>query len=213
MIRVNLLPPEYRKPEGPPIARVAALVAGVLLVTSAAGVWGYVHFGLLADAEARRDELSQELETVRKQADRSRALLGEFTEYQRRRATIEKIGSDRILWSRKLDEMADIIHNKGDQKEYLVWLGSMRTTQGRGPESPVGLHIQGLCGGTLTNLSEFNRRIKDTKEFFEDFVKVDPPAGTQKLFNDKRYPNTGWDFSFILDHKHPNWREKLGETK
>lgn len=211
MIRVNLLPPEYRKVDGPPIGRVVALVVGAFLVTSAVGGWGYVHFGLLADAEKQREEKEEDLQQLRRMAERSQALLAEFTEYQRRRETIEKIGASRILWSRKLDELSDIIFNKGDQKEYLVWLSSVRTVGGRNPESPVGLHIQGLCGGSLSNLSTFNGRIKETREFFDDFTKVDPPAGTQKPLDGNRYPKVAWDFSFVMDHKQPNWREKQGQ--
>ena len=117
MIRVNLLPPEYRKVDGPPIGRVVALVVGAFLVTSAVGGWGYVHFGLLSDAEKQREEKEEDLQQLRRMAERSQALLAEFTEYQRRRETIEKIGASRILWSRKLDELSDIIFNKGDQDE------------------------------------------------------------------------------------------------
>lgn len=213
MIRVNLLPPECRKTDGPPVGRVVALVVGAFVTASALGGWGYVHFGLLADAEARRLQKEEDLAQLRQQAERSAALLKEFTEYQRRRESIEKIGASRILWSRKLDEMAEVIHNKGDQKEYLVWLTGLRTSGGRGAESPVGLQIQGMCAGSLSNLSEFNRRIKDTREFFEDFLRVDPPAGTQKRFNDGRHPDVGWDFNFTMDHKQPDWREKQGSEK
>lgn len=208
MIRVNLLPPEYRKVDGPPVGRVVALVVGAFLVASALGGWGYVHFGLLAEAEKERERLEGELTVLKQQAERSQALLREFTEYQRRRATIEKVAADRILWSRKLDEFADVIHNKGDQKEFLAWLSGIRTASGTAPDSPVALHFQGLCGGALTNLSNFNYKIKDTKEFFDDFSKLSPPAGRQKPLDDKRYPNVAWDFSWTLDHKNPNWREK-----
>ena len=209
MIKVNLLPPEYRKSDGPPIARVAALVVGAVVSASAFGVWCWVHFSVLADAETRRIEKEEDLAQVRDLADRSDALLREFQEYQRRRETIEKIGSSRILWSRKLDEMSDLIHNKGDTKAFLVWLNAIRTVGARGPDSQVGLSISGISGGAeYSKLSDFNRAIKETKEFFEDFVKVDPPEGTQRKFEDGRFPLAGWEFSFTLDHKHPNWREK-----
>jgi len=209
MIKINLLPPEYRKSDGPPIARVAALVVGAVVSASAFGVWCWVHFSVLADAEARRIEKEEDLAQVRDLADRSDALLREFQEYQRRRETIEKIGSSRILWSRKLDEMSDLIHNKGDTKAFLVWLNSVRTVGARGSDSQVGLSIAGISGGAeYSKLSDFNRAIKETKEFFEDFVKVDPPEGTQRKFEDGRFPLAGWEFSFTLDHKHPNWREK-----
>jgi len=213
MIRVNLLPPEYRKADGPPVARVAALVAGAFLVASAVVGWGYVHFGMLAEEEKRREGLEEELAQLKQLADKSQALLKEFGEYQRRRETIEKIAAQRILWSEHLDELSDIIHNKGDQKEYLVWLSNASTVAGRMPESPVGLDITGICGGTLSNLSAFNSRIKETPEFFEDFLRVDPPAGTLKNLEGKKWPKQGWDFHFVMDHKHPNWREKQGGQK
>lgn len=208
MIRVNLLPPEYRKVDGPPVARVVALVAGAFLVTSAAGFWGYVHFGLLADAVKQREEKEEDLLQLRQQAERSAALLAEFTEYQRRRATIESVGASRILWSRKLDELSDIIFNKGDQKEYLVWLSSVRSQSGRQPDSPVGLAISGLCGGSLSNLSDFNKKLKETREYFDDFLKIDPPVGNQVVLDGARHPKVAWSFSFTMDHKLPNWREK-----
>lgn len=209
MIRVNLLPPEYRKADGPPIARVVALVSGAVVTASAFGVWCWVHFGVLAEAESLRAEKEEDLAQVRALADRSDALEREFQEYQRRRDTIEKIGSSRILWSRKLDELADLVHNKGDSKLYLVWLNSIRTNTPRVSGSPVALTITGVSGGEeYARLSDFNKTIKDTKEFFEDFIKVDPPEGTQRRFDDGRFPAAGWEFNFTLDHKQPNWREK-----
>jgi Tfp pilus assembly protein PilN len=190
------------------MGRVVALVAGAVLVTSALGGWGYVHFGLLAEAENERAQLEEEHIQLKQLADRSRELQRELIEYQRRRETIEKIAASRILWSRKLDEFADIVHNKGDQKEYMVWLQAVRSGAGRTPESPAALQIAGLCGGSLSNLSAFNGRIKDTKDFFEDFGKLDPPVGTVRKFADGRFPNVAWDFSFTMDHKATNWREK-----
>src|SRR6185295_10805605 len=132
MIKVNLLPPEYRKVEGTPVARLVATIAGVFLVACAAGVWGYVHVAILAQVKDERTQKEEELASLKAQAERSQSLLKEFKEYQRRRETIEKIGSQRILWSKKLDELADLIHNKGDTKRHLVWLGSIRTQNGRG---------------------------------------------------------------------------------
>lgn len=210
MIRVNLLPVEYRKADGPPVGRVVSLVLGAFCLASAVGGWGYVHFGMLSEEENKRIALEEELSQIKQQAERSQSLLREFTEYQRRRETIEKIAAQRILWSRKLDELADIIHNKGDQKDYLVWLSTVRSMAGRGAESPIALSIQGLCGGSLTNLSAFNYKLKDTREFSEDFSRVDPPAGVQKPLDDKKFPNVAWDFTFTLDHKSPTWRDKQG---
>ncbi len=209
MIQVNLLPPEHRKVDGPPVARLVALVAGALLTASSVGAWAYVHVNVLGEEVRKREELEQERDQVRAQAERSARLSAEFGEYKKRRETIEKIGTSRVLWSRKLDELADIVHNKGDSKQFLVWLNQIRSMAGRRPDSPVGLFISGVSGGeSYSKLSDFNRAIKENKEFYEDFLHVDPPAGGKQQFSDKRYPAVGWTFNFTLDHKQPNWREK-----
>jgi Tfp pilus assembly protein PilN len=208
MIKVNLLPPEYRKVEGTPVARLVATIAGVFLVACAAGVWGYVHVAILAQVKDERVQKEEELASLKAQALRSQSLLNEFKEYQRRRETIEKIGSQRILWSKKLDELADLIHNKGDTKRHLVWLGSIRTQNGRG-SSPCQLNIRGWSGGEqFHKLSDFNADIKKSEDFFPDFFSVDPPEGKQVNFDDENVPNQAWDFAWGLDLKQPNWREK-----
>jgi hypothetical protein len=208
MIRVNLLPPEYRKVEGTPVARLAATILGVLAVACSAGAWGYVHMAKLEKARDEREQMEFDLKTVTAQAERSQALLREFKEYQRRRETIEKIGAQRVLWSRKLDELADLIHNKGDVKRHLVWLNSIRTQNGRFPTSPVQLVIHGWSGGESKKLADFNDDIKKSEDFFPDFYSVDPPVGSVVGWDDDNVPNTAWEFTFGMDLRQPNWREK-----
>jgi Tfp pilus assembly protein PilN len=210
MIKVNLLPPEYRKVDGPPVARLVALVVGAALTAGSIGAWGYVRLNLLSEAVTAREALDEELAQVKAQAERSAALLSEFKEYQKRRDTIEKIGQSRLLWSRKLDELADVVHNKGDTKQYMVWLGTIRTQAARRADSGAALHIEGQSAGDkdgYTRLSDFNKAMKETKDFSEDLLGVDPPTGRQVTFPDKKWPSKGWQFQFVLDLKKPNWRE------
>jgi Tfp pilus assembly protein PilN len=208
MIRINLLPPEYRKVDGTPIARFVSTTAGVLVVACAAGAWGYVHMALLDKARDERAQKEEELTALKAQAERSQALVREFKEYERRRKTIEQIGASRILWSKKLDELADIIHNKGDVKRHLVWLNSVRTQGGRFPTSPASLVIHGWCGGDYDRLSQFNADIKKNEEYFSDFLGIDPPAGTAVWFDDEMTPDSAFDFTFAMDLKQTNWRDK-----
>jgi hypothetical protein len=156
-----------------------------------------------------RDEKEKELALLKAQGERAKSLERELREYQRRRETIEKIGSSRILWSRKLDELADIIYDKGDTKRHLVWLDSIRTSNGRIPTSPARLSIKGWSGGEQYHkLSDFNSDLKKNEEFFSDFFGVDPPEGKNKNFNDDNLPAEGWDFTWGLDLKPPNWKDK-----
>lgn len=209
MIKVNLLPPEYRKVEGTPVARLAATIAGVFLVTGAAGVWGYVHLAMLEQIRDERRIQEEELQALKQQADRSQALLKEFKEYERRRKTIEQIGASRILWSEKLDQFADVIHNKGDSKRHLVWLNTIRTQGGRMTGSPLSLVIHGWSAGEMSRrLSDFNSDIKNSEEFFGDCFHVDPPEGQRVHFDDENDPNQAWEFTFAIDFKQPNWRDK-----
>ena len=210
MIRVNLLPPEYRKADGTPIARFVALTLGVFLTATAMSVWGYVHFGMLAEVRDRRAQMEDEVVNLQLLAERSQALLAEFKEYQRRRQTIEDIDTNRILWSRKLDQLADLIHNKGDTDRHFVWLSDVRSSGGRRKDSGGLLKIAGWSGGNeLESLADFNEDVRDSgEEFFDDFLTLDPPRGDRVRFTDGRLPGLAWRFSMGMDLKPLGWREK-----
>jgi len=210
MIRVNLLPPEYRKSGGTPIARFVALTLGVFLTATAMSVWGYVHFGMLAEVRERRTQMEEEVVQLQQLAERSQALLSEFKEYQRRRQTIEEIDTNRIVWSQKLDQFADLIHNKGEIDEHFVWLASMKSSGGRKPGSGGALMVAGWSGGNeLESLANFNDDVRDSGEdFFDDFMAIDPPRGERVRFNDGRLPELAWRFTMGMDLKPLGWREK-----
>ncbi len=209
MIQVNLLPPEYRKVEGTPVARFVALTLGVFLTATAMSVWGYVHFGMLAEVQDRRSQKDEELVSLQALATRSQALQTEFKEYQRRRQTIEDVGSSRILWSRKLDQLADLLHNKGNTDRHLVWLGSIRTEGSRKAGSPGALKIAGWSGGEeLARLSDFNKDLRQDDEFFGDFMFIDPPRGDRVEFGDGRVPKLAWRFDKGIDFAPPGAKEK-----
>lgn len=210
MIRVNLLPPEYRKADGTPIARFVALTLGVFLTATAMSVWGYVHFGMLAEVQDRRAQLEEEVVGLKALADRSAALLAEFKEYQRRRDKIEEIDTNRILWSRKLDQWADLVHNKGDSDRHFVWFSDIRTGGGRLPGSAGILEVSGWSGGNeLERLADFNEDVRNSgEEFFDDFMSIDPPRGDRVRFSDGRLPELAWRFSMGMDLKPYGWREQ-----
>ena len=203
MIQVNLLPAEYRKVEGTPVARLLTVLAGVSLTAAALAFWGYVHFGKLDEVVRRRESMESDLASLEKQAARSQALLAEFKEYQKRRATIESIAGQRILWSKLLDQFADEIHNKGDTSEHFVWLTGLRTEAPRTPGSGGVLAYDGYSGmDELKHLAEFNQQMKDS-EFFGSFMSITPPRGERVAFKDERIPSSAWKFQHRMDLKAP----------
>jgi Tfp pilus assembly protein PilN len=207
MIKVNLLPLEYRKVERTPVLRFVTIVCGVLLSASAIGAFLYVHFGMLVKVESKRVEFEEQYHTKKIMADRSLALEKEAREYKKRRGTIEKIGQNRLLWSRKLDELSDVIHNKGDTKRHLVWLNSVRTlAPGKGQSG--GIYIKGYSGGTeIHRLSDFHLDLKNS-EFFQDFGIIDNPEGRVTDFRDDRVPKTAWEFDFNIRMKPADPKKK-----
>ncbi len=197
MIKVNLLPPEYRKVERTPILRFVVILCGVVLSASAIGAFLYVHFGVLVKTVSDREKLEETYLVKKVGADRSRLLEREAREYKKRRATIEKIGRTRMLWSRKLDQLCDVINNGGDIKRHEVWLSQIKTLPPQG-KSPGGLYIKGLSGGSeIHRLSDFHLDLKNS-EFFKDFASIDNPEGKVEHFSDDRVPNTAWAFDFSM---------------
>lgn len=197
MIKVNLLPPEYRKVEGTPVARFVAILAGVFLTAAAMGFWVYIHFGQLAQVRDEHDRVESEVKALKLLAERSEALANEFKEYQKRRDTIEKIGASRVLWSRKLDEVADLIHNDGDTSRHMVWLRNLSASrQGAG----MRLRFSGLSGGEeWSRISDFHKDLQEDEDFFKDFVRIDAPAGKRKPLTDGRVPAYAVEFDWSLD--------------
>src|SRR5436190_2495279 len=145
MIRVNLLPPEYRASTGTPVGRFVAIVAGVVAVVGAGCVYAYTHFVQLQkvhEVQALKDE---EASNKERQKDRSLALQKEINDYEQRRTAIQAINRNRILWSRKLDQFFELVASR--EAPYNCWLeeleiptqlGTTRRAGGMGPAADGG---------------------------------------------------------------------------
>lgn len=200
MINVNLLPPEYRKVERTPVLRFVTIICGVILSTSAIGAFIYVHFGVLVKVVSEREKLQETYHSRQQGQRRSMALEREAKEYMKRRKTIEEIGNSRLLWSKKLDELCDLVDDHGDTKRYEVWLKQIHTLPAS-KHSAGGLFIKGFSGGSEMNrMSNFNLAIKKSG-FFEDFASIDPPEGKAVKFSDKKVPHSAWSFDFNMKLK------------
>lgn len=197
MIRVNLLPAEYRKVERTPILRFVTIICGVVLSASVLGAFLYVHFALLVKVVSEREKREETYLTKKVIADRSIALDSEAREYKRRLQTIDEISKSRNLWSRKLDQFCDIVHNKGDTKRHIVWLSDLKTLPAT-KTTGGGLYIRGLSGGSeIHRLSDFHLDIKNS-DFFKGFDQIDNPEGSVVSFGDGLRPDSAWEFDFNI---------------
>ena len=199
MIRINLLPPECRPQSGTPVARFAAIIAGVVMVLSAGGAYAYTHFIELAKVTELRTSRQAEAQTKERLRDRSLRLQREIDTYEKRRRAIQTINRSRTLWSRKLDQFFDIVTGQGTPETFHVWLDSIevpvqltsrrtnRLSRGR-QRVPAGqFRFSGfLAMETDTHapalLSAFHKAItgdpentRQPTEFYSDFMSINNP--------------------------------------
>jgi hypothetical protein len=224
MIQVNLLPPEYRKSEGTPLPRFLAIVGGVVLCTGAIGLFLYVHFGTLMKYTSIREQKEDTYYKQKVLADRSLALQREFNEYQKRQKTIEAVSNQRILLSKKIDEICDIIHNNGDRKKHFIWLTHLSASVGgnssrrkKGSKSGGEMKFKGFSAtADFSRLADFREQIEQSAEndgFFADFASIDYPAWTITEFDDGLEPNEAGTFNHTLVLKPLGWRLKAKKKR
>ncbi len=195
MIRVNLLPPEYRAATGTPVARFVAIIAGVVAVVGAGCFYAYTHFVQLQ--KVREVKALREEEAVNKdrQKDRSLALQREIDEYQQRRRAIQSINRNRVLWSRKLDQFFDVVASR--EAPYNAWIedleiptqmaanrrpGQMGAPQDGGEFRFAGFLAMQTRNEALAQNSAFYKALTGdpdgtgrSSEFFADFVSISNP--------------------------------------
>jgi hypothetical protein len=200
MIQINLLPAEYRARAGTPVARFAAIVAGVVLVAAAGGMYAYTHFIELAKVREVKVARAEEAEGQDRRKKYSLDLQSEIEMFEKRRTAIQTINRSRTLWSKKLDQFFDIVTNQGGDESYKVWIEELEvppqavTARKRAPVAKKGATPD---GGQLkftgymamendadapAHISAFHRALTGDPEatgrpteFFADFVRINNP--------------------------------------
>ncbi|MEW6741174.1 MAG: hypothetical protein AB1486_00295 [Planctomycetota bacterium] len=196
MTRINLLPEEYRKADRPSPVLLLALVATTLLVCGTLGALAYLQFSLLGTARAETEVAREQLATLKPFAQYALDLEQEHKEYQRRSETIADIAASRILWTRKLDRLANIIHADGDPELPLAWLTQIKVE--RNAARDKGITLKGsTASDQLKKLSDFHYSLWHDPAFFEGFVSITDPEGTLRTTDDVEPPEA-FDFDFKL---------------
>lgn len=195
MIRIDLLPSEYRRAERTPMALFLSTVGLVALATSALAGCAYAWFTVVGGARADVQNARELLASKQPQSAYCDALEKEKKEYTARLDHIKSFGNSRILWTKKLDQLASIIDSPPEQDRHMVWLQSlsvrMEGTRDR------GLHMKGKSAtGQLKKLSDFNSDLK-TMPFFAEFNGVSVPAG-KVVTEDDFDPAAAWEFEAAL---------------
>ena len=191
MIEVNLLPPEYRRVERTPLPRLVVLVVGTGMVVASLFYLVLIGWVKMGQEKSRERDLN---ETKARQAaplaERSQ-LEAEIGAIESRKNTISNIWQTRMIWSRKLDQLCDIVPRFIGFTR-LEFLGP-QASRGRLPEATE-------TGGTLTvdclSATSEEKRLADFLRVLQGQLAPEPPATQETaidFFKDfLRVDDSGW---------------------
>ncbi len=195
MIRIDLLPPEYRKADRTPPGIFLGTIGFVVLFMSAAACTAYFWFSVVGGARSDVASAQDLLESKRPQAQYCDALETEKKEYVARFEHVKNFSDSRILWTKKLDQLASIVDAPAEADRHLVWFDSLSVKMNDARSR--GLHMKGKSAtGQLKKLSDFNSDLK-TQPFFKEFVDISVPAG-KVVVDDEFDPPAAWEFEASL---------------
>lgn len=210
MIRINLLPEEYRRKSRTPFKLMAALTAAVV-VNAALLCWlGWLYLGVARSIESQRQVLQTEMDGLTPQVAYHRSLETESKQYESREKTLGFITSSRIAWTRKLDELIDVVNRGDDGQRHLVWLDDLTVTQNVNPrnDSYGTLRASGHSGSDkFAQVANFLEDVEDS-HFIVDFFPPAPPEGTQTIVDETLVPPVVWAFPLSLSLRSPEEREQ-----
>jgi len=213
MIKINLLPPEYRVVEKTPIGLFAVFLVLVIIACLAGVVYAYLYIDLKA-REGRLTKVRGERDRLRKEVARIDELRQKLTEYSRRQHVIMDIRSGRIYWSRKLDLLAQMTPKN-------IWFSSLKMEQKPPVESSAGRQDGGFftisCnqkGRSWDEYTNYRVTIQRNRIFYSDFAYTEPPNLQRVRWNKEVVPEDSYGFKFDLTMRlRPYKKIELGTPK
>lgn len=209
MIRINLLPEEYRRKAKTPLKLMLGVSAAVAVNASLAAWVSWMFFGVEARIASERATLQTEMDGLSPQVAYHRSLESESRVHKTRENTLTEITKSRVSWTRKLDELIDVVNRGGDGQRHLVWLDDLNVTQngaaGRGGAGEV--KASGHSGSdSFAQVANFLEDL-EASSFIEDFHPPAPPEGSESLNDEELVPSVVWAFPMSLKLKSPEDRK------
>lgn len=210
MIRINLLPEEYRKKAGTPIKMLVAIAGLVAVNAGLLSWWGWTVFGIHAKVDSEKATLQLEMDGLAPQVTYYHSLETESKQYKSREKTLASITADRISWTRKLDELIDVANAGGDGSRHLVWLDDLNVTQAADANAKNFGSVRAAGHSGSEKFAQVANFLEDleTSAFIDDFDRPAPPEGTQTLVDETLVPPVAWAFPMSLTLKSPEDRAK-----
>ncbi|MFT7486465.1 MAG: hypothetical protein ACI9F9_002320 [Candidatus Paceibacteria bacterium] len=204
MIRINLLPDEYQRTARTPFKMMLAVSTVVTINASLAAWAGWLGYGVTAAVDSELAVLLTEDDGLKPQVVYHESLSTESKQHTLREETLSEINESRISWTRKVDELVDVVNRGGGGERHLIWFDSMNIKQdGSGGRngSTGSLKANGHSGSDqFGQVANFLDDLEDSP-FISDFDKPAPPEGSGSIEDKDLIPAVVWDFPLNVSLK------------
>jgi Tfp pilus assembly protein PilN len=205
MIRINLLPRELQQASRTPMKLFVTFLVGVVVCMLLLCTYAYLWFNIVVLKE-RSERKHEEVAQLNKTAEEVDGLLDDIADYRERERAIISIKTNRMLWSRKMDELCRITPNyiwivrldmrELDPIEYKWEPGQLQT----------GGYLKLKCyssGDEVDRMTAYRQKLKSVDEFYlkfmqesikpenfySDFINITPPEWRFVLLKGYRNPS------------------------
>jgi len=212
MIRINLLPDEYRRRTRMPVKKILAIAGVVAINSGLLAYWGYLNWSIAADVEGQYDVRKTEMDGLTPQVNYVKALDHEIQLFSSRETTLGQITMNRVLWTQKMDELVDVV-NVGNDAEHFVWFddvtAKLEASRGGRTQNYGSFDANGHSGSEEWNkLANFLDDVVDPEltPFIHDFETLNRPQGRKNDSDKDLIPAVNWAFPLKLSLKSPEER-------
>ena len=176
MIRINLLPDEYRAKARTPVKMMLAMSGAVTVNALLLAWYGWLAFGVAAEIESERSVLQTEMDGLTPQVNYHKSLEAEQKAFARREATLSEIMGRRISWTRKIDELVNVIDAGGGERHF-VWLDDLSVAQVADSRSKSFGSLRGSGHSGSHKFDQVANFLEDIEnsDFVHDFHPPAPP--------------------------------------
>lgn len=211
MIRINLLPEQDRQKARTPVKLFVGMAAIVLFNAGLVMWWAWSAFGEQAEIESQKTALQLEMDGLTPQVNYFKTLEGEKKQYQSREQTLASITKSRISWTRKLDELIDVVNRGGDGQRHLVWLDDVNAVQNNDPKAKEAGSLKANAHSGSEKYAQIANFLEDLESspFISDFRPPAPPEGSQAMVDETLVPSTAWSFPLAVTLKSAEERAAL----
>ncbi len=192
MIRVNLLPPEYRVKERTSLPRLLGVMGAAGLAAAAMVAFLAVHVVWLKREESLLQQKKEEEKLQAQRAKEHDRLQGQIDKFKKRNQRIDEIKEEHQKWAPLLKEWTDVVQAGGlgtAQQPYKPWFEGFELKEVKGPGGKPGAAKKGLPeismkgfieGDDGRHLSAFRKKFEETV-YFAEWKTVDQGYSVEKF--------------------------------